>query len=132
MRFILVDDESACNMISRFTIRQLNKEAEIEVFTNPEEALAYIKTTYCHENERIPTCVLLDINMPQMTGWDFLEQYKTYGAEVHKCFTTYIVSSSVDARDQEKAASCSLVDGFISKPLSLEQLEEVFKVEGPQ
>jgi CheY-like chemotaxis protein len=125
MRFILVDDEPACNLISKFTIKRLFKEDEIEVFTDPEKALAYIKNTYVEGSDRTPTCVFLDINMPIMSGWEFLEEYNSFGTDVHKCISTYIVSSSIDVRDKEKAADNPLVAGFISKPLRVEQLEEI-------
>ncbi|HEY0053828.1 MAG TPA: response regulator [Pedobacter sp.] len=127
MRFIVVDDEPACNMISKFTIRRLDKEAQVEVFTNPVDALLYIKTLYLEDNECEPSFVLLDINMPYMNGWEFLKETESYGPEVHKYLTIHIVSSSVDANDEAKAKGCALVKGFISKPIKLENLKEIVK-----
>ncbi|HKG05366.1 MAG TPA: response regulator [Pedobacter sp.] len=76
-------------------------------------------------SEQFPQLILVDINMPLMNGWEFLEAYeKLYmPANTH----VYMVSSSVYENDIEKAKSYKAVSGFISKPLSLERLTELLR-----
>ena len=73
----------------------------------------------------LPTVLLLDINMPSMTGWDFLNVFKDYSDDIHQQFITFILSSSVDDIDREKANSNPLVCRFISKPLKDEVIRQM-------
>ena len=63
--------------------------------------------------------------MPTMTGWEFIEQYEKFRGEVKKQITIYILSSSVDQRDMDKAATNQHIKGFISKPLKREAIFSV-------
>jgi CheY-like chemotaxis protein len=128
MRFILIDDDAACNMISRFTLRKAIADVTIDVFTEPEKGLEFIQKNYNEQDVDRPTVLFLDINMPSMTGWEFLDQYATLGEHVHRNFTIYMLTSSIDTRDKEKAANSPFVAGFLSKPLSVEKLRELFNV----
>ena len=67
--------------------------------------------------------ILIDINMPVMNGWEFIEAYEALAIE-HKV-DMYILSSSVYENDIEKTKSYKAVKGFISKPLSMERLTEL-------
>lgn len=116
--FMVVDDNRTNNLICEYAIRKFSAEAEVELFTEPEVALDKIKNEYRHDKNDL-TVLFLDINMPSMTGWDFLEALKDLSEEVQKSFLIYILTSSVDERDKEKARINPLVTGFYSKPLTL-------------
>ncbi|MDF3077671.1 MAG: hypothetical protein K0S09_1560 [Sphingobacteriaceae bacterium] len=113
--FIVVDDDSTNNLICKFAIQKASPGAAIQLFTEPEVALREIK-----ENKEVsgPTLLFLDINMPSMTGWEFLEIFKDFDAETMQRFTIYILSSSIDDRDRIRANNNPLVSGFLSKPLN--------------
>ena len=128
MRFILIDDDAACNMISRFTLRKAIADVTINVFTEPEKGLEFIQKNYSEQNADRSTVLFLDINMPSMTGWEFLEQYAELDEHVHQHFKIYMLTSSIDTRDKEKAANSPFVAGFLSKPLSVEKLQELLNV----
>ena len=117
-RFIVVDDNRTNNLICEFAIRKYKKEADINLFTEPEVALQNIRKDYGMRERNEFTILFLDINMPSMTGWEFLEEFRHFGKEVHRQFVIYILTSSVDERDKDKAASDPLVAGFFSKPLT--------------
>ena len=123
-RFIVVDDDRSNNLICQFSLRRLSAETEIKTFLEPEVALQYIKDSYDDLSE-IPTVIFLDINMPVITGWEFLEIFKDFSASIKKQFVIYMLTSSIDARDREKAELNPLVKGFLSKPLSTQLISEV-------
>lgn len=116
--FIVVDDNRTSNLICEFAIRKYNKDVTINLYTEPERALQNIGKEYHHKENETLTILFLDINMPSMTGWEFLEVFRAFGEKVHRQFIIYILTSSVDDRDKQKAASDPLVAGFFSKPLT--------------
>lgn len=122
--FIVVDDNRTNNLICEFAIRKYKKEAHINLFTEPEVALQNIKKEYRPGEAEQFTVLFLDINMPSMTGWEFLEEFRDFGEEIHKHFVIYILTSSVDERDKEKAESNPLVAGFFSKPLTANSIQQ--------
>jgi CheY-like chemotaxis protein len=74
--------------------------------------------------------ILLDVNMPQMNGWDFLEEYEKLPLQAIAKTKVYIVSSSINNRDIEKSKTYKTVSGFISKPLDTEKMNEILKPQG--
>lgn len=124
--FMVIDDNSTNNLICKYTIRKFSDKAEISIFTEPEDALEFIKVAYGNSNGDIRTILFLDINMPYMTGWEFLEEFKELKEEIQKQFVIYMLSSSVDERDKEKAKNNPLVSGFYSKPLTIHTIKDLY------
>lgn len=125
-RYMVVDDDATNNMICKFTIKRFDKEADIKVFSIPEAALAAIKEEYSTSCEAQPTLLLLDINMPTMTGWEFLDVFMQFDKSVKDQFIIYILSSSIEDFTEE-AEYYSFIQGFFSKPLKMTYLEKVMK-----
>ena len=124
--FIVVDDDPMNNLICKHIIHKYNGGAEILIFTEPEKALKMIVETFDGITENPETVLFLDINMPTMSGWEFLEEFENIAKKIQKQFSIYILSSSIDASDKDKANVNSLVKGYISKPLSLDLMNEIF------
>lgn len=124
---MVVDDNPTNNLLCKFVIRKVKEDSELHIFPNPEDALAYIKENNVIKDEDNVTLLFLDINMPFMTGWEFLEEYKNFDKGIHKQFIIYMLSSSIDKRDQEKAEINPFVSGFISKPLSTIAIIQILK-----
>jgi CheY-like chemotaxis protein len=124
--FMVVDDNHTNNLICEFTIRKYSKYAEISLFTEPEVALEKIGKEYGKKNENKLTVLFLDINMPSLTGWDFLDVFGNFNEDIQRQFLIYILSSSVDHRDKEKAETHPFVSGFLSKPLTIQNIEQIF------
>ena len=122
--FIVVDDDSINNTICRKIIGRVIPEATVVAFTDPEEALAYVQTVYSKENAGT-AILLLDINMPSLDGWEFLQAFEAFDADLKARFTIYMLSSSVDTRDTERASNNGNVRGYLQKPLSLASVKIV-------
>jgi two-component system, chemotaxis family, chemotaxis protein CheY len=118
-KFILVDDDSINNVLSQMIIETVVPEADIQVYTDPETALLYLQSTYTQENPT-DTVLFLDIYMPSLTGWEFLEAVENLEENVKEKLKVYMLSSSVDPRDKERAADNKKVLAYFEKLLTLE------------
>jgi CheY-like chemotaxis protein len=121
-QFIVVDDDAINNMVCKYTIASFAPEANVQLFTDPEKALASIQEGYGNTTDHPETILFLDINMPAMSGWEFLEEFSQFPDEVQSRIKIFILSSSIDPEDQDNAESHPLVCGYYSKPLSKETI----------
>ena len=125
--FIVVDDDSFNNMLCQLVITNRRTNvwgATYESFTMPEEALQHIKKNYAHPEAKL-SVLLLDINMPEINGWEFLEYFNEFDKQIKESFRIYILSSSVYDEDVERARANANVVDFISKPITLEKVKEI-------
>ncbi len=118
IRFILIDDDMVNNFLSSIFIEEAAGKSEIQSFDNPEKGFEYIYNEYS-KNEN-PTVLFLDINMPTSSGWDFLDKFEKLDEKIKKCFKIYMLSSSVDPADEQRARENKHVAGYVDKPLSEE------------
>lgn len=93
----------------------------IESFPNGKAGLDTIKNR--EANGKLPSLILLDINMPIMNGWDFLDEINPYLEKLPDDLNIAILSSSVEPSDKAKALSYSEVNDYISKPVHIEDLK---------
>lgn len=123
---LLVDDDSICNALSEMLLKKKFREySEIAAFTSPVDGLAFFKQVLADESYN-KVLVLLDINMPVMTGWEFLEDYaKLPESNVH--VDIFILTSSVSDSDKDKARNNPNVKDFITKPITLSVVEKLFE-----
>ena len=125
-RFIVVDDDSFNNLVCKYSILKFDTNAEIQLFTDPEKALAAIREQFSNTTENLDTVLFLDINMPVMSGWEFLDEFETFDKKIHQQITIYILSSSIDPGDKIYADNNSFVKGYYPKPLSIETMNQIF------
>lgn len=112
--FLIVDDDPTNNIICKTVITKHYPSTQVKTFQNPEMALNFLRTEY--SDFQGSTMMLLDINMPQLSGWEVVEQIVDM-PKVANRLVIYILSSSEDEADMEKAASYSSISGYLSKPL---------------
>lgn len=125
IQLLVVDDDDINNFLLSHLLKKSSFPVQNKAFTNPVEALSYIKKAIA-EKEEIDL-ILLDINMPLMSGWDVLNELRSSGTSIIKDHRVYMLSSSVHATDIDQAKEYSEVSGFISKPITLEFLSDIFK-----
>lgn len=122
-RYIVVDDDVTNNLICEYNIKSFDTNVDIELYTQPEKALESIKEfdktlKYTH------TILFLDLNMPTMTGWEFLEAFEKICENIRVHFSIFVLTSSIENFDKE-AARFPYVQGFYSKPLTKNHLQEI-------
>jgi CheY-like chemotaxis protein len=123
--FIIVDDDPINNMLCQLIIEQEFSKASVQSFTDPCIALAYIESTYA--NAHAPDAILfLDINMPALSGWEFLDAFELFAPAIKKRLKIYMLSSSVDPTDKERADRNANVLSYIEKPLTTKSVDYVF------
>ncbi|WP_215224813.1 response regulator [Echinicola shivajiensis] len=111
---LVVDDDKVQHMINRRILLKCNPDLELHFFDNPIEALDWIKNNSVDK-------LLLDINMPEMKGWEFLDHLIELGIYVD----VKMLSSSIDPRDEEKSKQYDMISGFLTKPLRKEALDDI-------
>ena len=118
---LLVDDNDADNFFHKLVISELHVVDNIQVAETGLEAINYLKK----ENAIIPQLIFLDINMPRMNGWEFLEEYKDLAPEQKAEIVIIMLTTSVNPEDKEHAEKIKEVNGFETKPLTTEKLNGI-------
>ena len=120
---LLIDDNNADNYFHQIVIKHMNITEQIAVATDGVEALDYLT----RDNQTPPELIFLDINMPRMNGWEFLEKYKHLDPK-HKSKTIIVMlTTSAHPSDLEKAKNTAEVNGYQVKPLTEEMLNEILE-----
>jgi CheY-like chemotaxis protein len=118
----IVDDDEIYIFTTKKLLNKIDFSEDVAVFQNGKEAIDALKFTLRNKNE-LPDVILLDLNMPIMDGWQFLDEFIRIKSE--KQIKIYIVSSSVDPSDIERANTYNMVSNYIVKPISREKLHEI-------
>src|ERR1700742_4830807 len=126
---LLVDDDEINNFISIKLIKKALLNTEIMACLNGRFAIDQLMNIQKKDPSKLPDYILLDINMPIMNGWEFLDEYKRLNVDPLGKSKIFIISSSVFSNDINKARSYPIVKSFISKPLSVEKIKEMFETE---
>ena len=124
INLLVIDDDDINIFIIKKIVEKTGYNIDMTAKSNGQLAIDFLKETLAQGNS-LPDLILIDINMPVMNGWEFVEAYKSLG--ITQSIDLYILSSSVYENDIEKTKSYTNVKGFISKPLSMERLIELLK-----
>lgn len=121
-KIILIDDETICNYVTSKILMKATIAHSIESFSNAKSALAQIENNSEPGEGELLNLILLDINMPDMNGWDFLVAFEKLPDHLVNQYSVMMLTSSIDTRDIEKSQSYKSVRKFISKPFSIDKI----------
>ena len=124
VRILLVDDDEITNFLSKEVLQLHFAEAEIITVTNGEEALEFLADQLKGESA-LPQIMLLDINMPLMNGWEFLEKLEEGNQQEYSSINIFMYTSSVYFEDLNKAKRNRLLKNILTKPLNDEGIQEM-------
>ena len=130
-RVVLIDDDQVNNFVCESIIKSENFANEVLSFEWAQDALEYLNASATNNPSAFPDLIFLDINMPGMDGWTFIQEYRKLPAHLTTNCSLFMLSSAVDRKDIICAKSHDEVKDFFSKPLSPEILaiiREDFKV----
>lgn len=125
---LLIDDDDATNFINKIIIQRADIDVNIVVCTGGQQALDYLSCQgiYSTNNEYPqPGIVFLDINMPGMSGWDFLGKYKDLPEEQKAKIVVAMLTTSLNPDDEDRGKSNENVTSFLHKPLKEEMLLDI-------
>lgn len=122
----LVDDDKIFRFTASKTLQAAAITDKILQFDNGSDALQYLRNNL-KNTESLPDFIFLDINMPQIDGWMFLDDYDELKGGLTKPIRIYMVSSSIDPKDISRAKNNSNVKGYVIKPVTREKFAELLR-----
>ena len=120
----IIDDDPIFVYGTKRIIKEVDFAENVIVYSNGQDALDGLKKT-CLANEPLPDVIFLDLNMPVLNGWEFLDEFKLCKSKKSKKILIYIISSSVDPRDLERVKDYEQVDTYILKPITPDDLSKI-------
>lgn len=123
--YLLIDDDSVINFLHKELISIAIPNAIIHEFQSSKQALNWMKQRM-QEGTCPKAIIFLDINMPEMNGFDFLDELKLVaGDHFDQGCKIVMVTSSLNEKDRERALSYPYVSNYLEKPLTLEYLSSL-------
>lgn len=120
----LIDDDEVFVYLTRKTLKKTNLVGQVRVFENGLDALNFIKTNL-DRKEELPEVIFLDLSMPIMDGWQFLQEFRQLKSGPVNNITIYICSSSISPDDVARAKAINEVSDFIFKPITSQKLLDI-------
>ena len=122
----IIDDDPIFIYGTKRIMNEVSFSEEIIVYHDGQEALDGL-TAITDRGEELPAVIFVDLNMPVMNGWEFLEAFLTIPNHNREKVIVYIISSSIDPRDLDRIKNYPVVDQYILKPITTEALEDVLR-----
>lgn len=119
---LLIDDDELTNLINKMIIEKADCAEKTISVQSGRAALDYLNSK---EDDELPNLILLDINMPAMNGWEFIEKYRKTQKPQLKQAVVIILTTSSDPKEEEKAKSMPEINGFKNKPLTHQMMQEI-------
>jgi CheY-like chemotaxis protein len=121
-KILLVDDDKAVNYLNRLILKDNEINCPVDEALNGQQALDYISGT-----DDCPDVILLDINMPGIDGFQFLDEFEK-GVKCCDRSRIFILTSSIRDEDRVAALSNKLVSGYLDKPLTTEHIRKILSL----
>lgn len=131
---LLIDDDEPTNFLNRLIIEESGFADKVKTIENGREALSYLnRVKEADPSSHLkPDLIFLDINMPAMNGWEFIDKYEKL--EDHRKSKAVIVmlTTSLNPDDENKAKKSDVISGFCHKPLTPEAFEMIIAEHFPE
>lgn len=124
-RMVFIDDDAINNFIMQTRLEASGYSGEAIFFDNAQRALDYLGEIGKSEYSEQPDVIFLDIKMPGMDGFEFLEAFKKIELDHLIASKIVIVSSSTNTKDRQRSEESGLVVDFVEKPLSIDRIDQI-------
>jgi len=121
---LLIDDDKFTNFYNEKIVKKHDTFKSVQSVNSGADALAYLQKAMDGLIDK-PNVIFLDINMPAMNGWEFLEEYRLLDKTFTSDIKIVMLTTSSNPSDQERANQSCLINNYINKPLSINLLDEV-------
>ena len=133
---LLIDDDGDTNYFNKYLLTKMEVAEKIQVTTSGLEALDFLSNggRFLTNGDKYPSPMLifLDLNMPVMNGWEFMEEYHKLSEEQKGKIVLIMLTSSPNPDDLQKSKSMEDVDGFVKKPLTEESMRGILEEYFPE
>jgi CheY-like chemotaxis protein len=120
----IIDDDEIFQFTTKIKFEKLGLVEDVMIFNDGEEAIQFIQSG---NKEDMPEILLLDINMPIVDGWDFLELFEKVPKEKKQMMEILMLSSSINPDDVKRAEANAYVVDYITKPISDADVKKIFR-----
>ena len=117
---LLVDDDQVCNFLNENVIHLMDGQLKVQTALNGQSALDILD-----DNGGYPQLILLDLNMPVMDGFEFLDEFVKLPDKKRKNTVVVILTSSDYEKDRARASKYNVVSGYVTKPLTHEKMVSI-------
>ena len=124
---LLIDDNEADNFLHEMVIKDTNCCEKVVIMESAIDALAYLKSVDTLGKHPQPDLIFLDINMPAMNGWEFLDEYEKLADNQKGKIVVIMLTTSLNPKDLEKSKEIGYVGDFKNKPLTQETLSVILE-----
>jgi CheY-like chemotaxis protein len=121
-QIMVIDDDPICNLLTTKVIEKANIESKIEVYNNPLDALKKLQKGV----GSMPDLIFLDLNMPVLHGWDFVNLFLELDPQKTKNVSLIILSASSNQSDLDKAIEVGCIQKYITKPLKTDDVRSLY------
>ena len=122
-KLLLIDDDEITNFAADVILSRVDTVTSYEIKDNGWDALEFLKG--CRGSDQFPDLIFVDLNMPEMDGFEFIERYEATFWAQHPTTKIRVLSSSVSERDRQRSLSYPCVSDYTYKPLTEQKLTEI-------